>query len=60
VLKLQLQVMILTIENAQGKNRTEKLAQQQAKLEKNVALDQEAGAQGLVCSSVDFQGTSEP
>ncbi|KAL2271166.1 hypothetical protein VTJ83DRAFT_537 [Remersonia thermophila] len=60
VLKLQLQVMILQIEAARGKNTTAKLAQQQTKLAKNVQLDQEAAAEGLTCTSVNFQGTSQP
>jgi len=58
VLKLQLQVMALTIEGAQGKDTAAKLAEEKAKLEKNVKLDREAAGQRSL--SVNFQGTSQP
>lgn len=58
MLKLQLQVMTLQIEAAQGKDTAEKLAKQQKKLDKNVAED--AAAAGQTSTSVDFQGTSQP
>lgn len=58
VLKLQLQVTTLIIEGAQGKDTAAKLAEEKAKLEKNVKLDREAAGQRS--QSVDFQGTSQP
>jgi len=59
VLKLQLQVMALQIEQLQdGEDRSEKLQQQLTKLAKNVELD-EAEA-GNPSQSVNFPGTSEP
>ena len=59
VLKLQLSVLALKIEVAQGRaDRAEKLQEQQTKLNKNVQLDEDAA--GQPSQSVDFQGTSEP
>ncbi|KAK4168562.1 hypothetical protein QBC43DRAFT_330462 [Cladorrhinum sp. PSN259] len=58
VLKLQLQVMALTIEAAQGKDTATKLAAQQKKLAKNIELDKEAT--GLASTAINFQGTSQP
>ncbi|KAH6650796.1 hypothetical protein F5144DRAFT_60645 [Chaetomium tenue] len=58
VLKLQLQVLALQIEAAQGKDTAEKLAKQQKKLDKNVKEDEAAA--GQTSASVDFQGTSQP
>ncbi|KAK3995351.1 hypothetical protein QBC44DRAFT_259766 [Cladorrhinum sp. PSN332] len=58
VLKLQLQVMALTVEGAQGKNTAAKLAEQQKKLAKNVETDKKSA--GLQSTSVNFQGTSQP
>ncbi|KAK4230545.1 hypothetical protein QBC38DRAFT_356970 [Podospora fimiseda] len=58
VLKLQLQVMTLTIEGARGRDTAAKLAEQQKKLAKNVELDQKAA--GLPSTAVNFQGTSQP
>ncbi|EAQ93329.1 hypothetical protein CHGG_01564 [Chaetomium globosum CBS 148.51] len=45
VLKLQLQVLALQIEAAQGKDTAEKLAKQQKKLDKNVKEDEAAAGQ---------------
>lgn len=58
VLKLQLQVMTLTVEAAQGKDTAEKLAAQQKKLAKNVQLDEDAA--GQPSTAIDFQGSSQP
>ncbi|KAK4116438.1 hypothetical protein N656DRAFT_701112 [Canariomyces notabilis] len=58
VLKLQLSVLALQIEAAQGKDTATKLAEQQKKLQKNIQLD-EAEA-GQPSTPVDFQGTSQP
>lgn len=58
VLKLQLQVLALQIEAARGKDTSEKLAKQLAKLEKNVKQDEDAAGEPSL--GVDFQGTSEP
>ncbi|KAK4182635.1 hypothetical protein QBC35DRAFT_509612 [Podospora australis] len=58
ILKLQLQVMTLTIEGAQGKDTTAKLAEQQKKLAKNIETDKKAA--GERAAAVDFQGTSQP
>ncbi|KAK4038740.1 hypothetical protein C8A01DRAFT_37307 [Parachaetomium inaequale] len=58
VLKLQLQVMALQIEAAQGKDTAAKLAKEQKKLDNNIKQDEAAA--GEASSSVDFQGTSQP
>ncbi|KAK3898950.1 hypothetical protein C8A05DRAFT_18545 [Staphylotrichum tortipilum] len=58
VLKLQLQVLALQIEAAQGKDTATKLAAETKKLNKNVQLDKAAA--GQASTSVDFQGTSQP
>ncbi|KAK4158488.1 hypothetical protein C8A00DRAFT_28498 [Chaetomidium leptoderma] len=58
VLKLQLQVMTLQIEAAQGKDTAAKLAKEQTKLANNIRLDEDAA--GKASTSVDFQGTSQP
>ncbi|KAK4251923.1 hypothetical protein VTI28DRAFT_1563 [Corynascus sepedonium] len=58
VLKLQLQVMALEIEAAQGKDTADKLAEKLKKLDKNVKEDQAAA--GQPSQSVNFQGTSQP
>ncbi|KAF2459011.1 hypothetical protein BDY21DRAFT_362514 [Lineolata rhizophorae] len=55
VLKLQLEVLALQIEQAQGDDGVaEKLDEEQAKLDTNVALDEEAA--GQPSQSVDFDG----
>jgi hypothetical protein len=58
VLKLQLQVMTLQIEAAQGKDTAAKLAAQQKKLANNIQQDEDKA--GEASASVDFQGTSQP
>ncbi|KAF2838184.1 hypothetical protein M501DRAFT_904804, partial [Patellaria atrata CBS 101060] len=52
VLKLQLQVLQLMIKQANGDDVADKLAEQTTKLNKNVALDEEAA--GQASQSVDF------
>lgn len=55
VLKLELEVLGLQIDAAQGgKNNTAKITEETTKLNKNVALDQEAA--GQTSQSVDFTG----
>ena len=58
MLKLQLQVLTLQIEAAQGKDTAEKLAKQRAKLDKNVQQDEAVA--GEASAIVNFQGTSQP
>ncbi|KAF2193299.1 hypothetical protein K469DRAFT_735232 [Zopfia rhizophila CBS 207.26] len=54
VLKLQLEVMDLMIEQAQGEDVADKIAEEQTKLDTNVQLDQEAA--GQASQSVQFNG----
>lgn len=54
VLKLTAEVLALQIEQAQGKDVTDKLAEEQAKLQKNIQLDQEAA--GQASQTVEFDG----
>ncbi|KAF2196774.1 hypothetical protein GQ43DRAFT_435717 [Delitschia confertaspora ATCC 74209] len=54
VLKLQLEVMGLQIKQAQGQDVSEKLAEEQKKLDKNVQLDE--GAKGEKAQGVNFSG----
>ncbi|KAK4464868.1 hypothetical protein QBC42DRAFT_316920 [Cladorrhinum samala] len=58
VLKLQLQVMFLTVEGAQGKDTAKQLAAEQKKLANNVKLDKEAA--GKPSTAINFQGSSQP
>ncbi|AEO70352.1 uncharacterized protein THITE_2121678 [Thermothielavioides terrestris NRRL 8126] len=59
VLKLQLEVLALQIEAAQGgSNNTAKIAEEQKKLDTNIKLDQAAA--GQPSQSVDFQGSDQP
>jgi hypothetical protein len=55
VLKLQLEVLVLQIEQAQsGKDNSAKITQEQGKLNNNIKLD--AAAKGQKSQSVNFQG----
>lgn len=59
VLKLELSVLALEIEIAQGDDgRQDKLAEQQKKLDNNVKTDQDSA--GQQSTSVNFEGTSQP
>ncbi|KAK7402811.1 hypothetical protein QQX98_011439 [Neonectria punicea] len=58
VLKLELQVLALQIEIAQGGGDQAKLDTEQAKLDKNVATDQESA--GNQSQSINFAGSSQP
>lgn len=59
VLKLQLEVLALQIEQAQsGKDNSAKIAEEQTKLNNNIKLD--AAAAGQTSQSVDFQGDDAP
>ncbi|KAF4122554.1 hypothetical protein GMORB2_7546 [Geosmithia morbida] len=55
VLKLQLEVLALQIEQAKGEDNAEKLEEEQTKLNKNIATDQESA--GETSQSVNFTGT---
>ena len=58
VLKLQLEVLSLQIDGAQGKDTTAKVAAETKKLNNNIALDKAAA--GQASTPVDFTGTSQP
>ncbi|KAF7551617.1 hypothetical protein G7Z17_g4870 [Cylindrodendrum hubeiense] len=58
VLKLELQVLALQIELAQGNGDQAKIDEEQTKLDKNVATDQEGA--GDQSQSINFAGTSQP
>lgn len=56
VLKLQLEVLALQIEAAQGDADQEKIDEETTKLNKNVALDEEAAGQESVGVTDTFDG----
>ena len=58
VLKLELFSLLLEIEQAQGQDRTEDIADKQKKLANNIKIDEDAA--GDASQSVDFQGDSAP
>lgn len=58
VLKLQLEVLALQIEQAQGEDNQDKIDEEMTKLNANIAND--ADNAGATSQSVDFQGTSDP
>ncbi|KAM0436007.1 hypothetical protein ACHAPT_002899 [Fusarium lateritium] len=58
VLKLELQVLALQIAQAQGEDNQDKIDEEQQKLDKNVATDQESA--GDQSQSINFQGSSQP
>lgn len=58
VLKLELQVLALEIDQAQGKGTQAKIDEETTKLNKNIQLDEDEA--GAASQSVDFQGTSDP
>lgn len=58
VLKLQLEVLALQIEAAQGKGDAAQLAVEQKKLNNNIKLDKTAA--GQASTSVSFKGTDKP
>jgi hypothetical protein len=58
VLKLQLEILALQIEQAQGEDNQAKIDEETTKLNNNVATDKKAV--GQPSQSVDFNGTSAP
>ncbi|CAM1503022.1 Fc.00g077980.m01.CDS01 [Cosmosporella sp. VM-42] len=58
VLKLELEVLVLQIEQAQGSDNQDKIDEEQQKLDNNVVTDKESA--GNQSQSVNFEGTSQP
>ncbi|KAB5580724.1 hypothetical protein GE09DRAFT_1213165 [Coniochaeta sp. 2T2.1] len=56
--KLYLEVLALQIQQAQGKDTADKIAEEQKKLDNNIKLD--TAAKGQASQSVDFEGDDAP
>ena len=54
MLKLTFEVTALQVQQAQGKDTADKIAEEQKKLDTNIALDEKAA--GQASQSVDFTG----
>ncbi len=59
VLKLELEILVLQIQQAQGgKDNSAKISAETTKLNSNIKLD--TGAAGQTSQSIDFQGNDDP